>query len=172
MNLIQRLYYKICSNDKRINFLRKQGVHIGEDCDIASNVNFGSEPYLISLGDKVRISANVLFITHDGGCWVVRNCDFSYKNVDLISQIKVGNNVHIGMGAIIMPGVHIGNNVIIGCGAIVTGDIPDNSVAAGVPCRVIRSIDDYIKKHKSDFLETKHLSPSQKKEFLLKKYKR
>ncbi len=172
MNLIQRLYYKLCSNNKRISFLRKQGVRIGQGCDISSNVNFGSEPYLISLGDNVRVSEYTLFITHDGGCWVVRNYDSSYKNADLISPITVGNNVHIGMGVTIMPGIHIGNNVIIGCGAIVTKDIPDNSVAAGIPCKVIRSIEDYIKKHKADFLETKHLNSSQKKEFLLKKYKR
>lgn len=172
MNLLDRFYYKFGSNEKRIHLLRKSGVHIGTGCDIACNVSFGSEPYLVSIGNNVRITHGVLFITHDGGCWVVRNYDPSYKNVDLISPITVGNNVHIGIGSIIMPGVHIGNNVIIGCGAVVTRDIPDNSVAAGIPCRVIRSIDDYIHKHKPDFLETKSLRGTQKKDFLIKKYEK
>ena len=170
MKILQRLYYKICSNSKRIKILRKKGVCIGSGCEIARTANFGSEPYLISLGDHVRITDGVRFITHDGGCWVVRNYSAVNKNIDLIAPITIGNNVHIGINTIIMPGVHIGNNVIIGCGAIVTRNIPDNSVAAGVPCRVIKSIDDYIDKHKNKFLETKNMSATQKKEFLLKLY--
>mgnify|MGYP003372065288 FL=1 len=50
----------------------------------------------------------------------------------------IGNNVWIGGGAIIMPGVTIGDNVVIGAGSVVTKDIPDNSVAYGSPCRVVR----------------------------------
>lgn len=52
--------------------------------------------------------------------------------------IRIGNHVWIGANVVILPGVRIGSNVIIGAGAVVTGDIPDNSVAAGNPCRVIR----------------------------------
>ncbi len=51
----------------------------------------------------------------------------------------MGNNVWIGGGAIILPGVTIGDNVVIGAGSIVTKDIPDNVIAAGNPCRVIRA---------------------------------
>ena len=170
MNFLQRLYYKLCSNSKRIKLLRKMGVKIGTGCYIYGNTGFGSEPYLITLGNKVRITERVHFITHDGGGWVVRNYDSTYKNCDLISPITVGDNVHIGTDVTIMPGVHIGNNVIIGCGAVVTRDIPDNSVAAGVPCRVIRSLDEYIANHKAEFLETKYLSAIEKKTFLLKKF--
>jgi len=172
MKFLKRLYYKLCSNTKRIEILRKLGVKIGCNCDIAANTSFGSEPYLISLGDHVRVTENVRFITHDGAVWVIRKYNPLYKNVDLISPISVGNNVHIGIGAIIMPGVHIGNNVIIGCGAIVTRDIPDNSVAVGVPCRVIRKIDTYIANHEADFLETKNMFSALKKQFLLEKYQK
>ena len=62
------------------------------------------------------------------------------EDIDLFGTIIVGNNVHIGTNAIIMPNVTIGNNVIIGCGAIVTHDIPDNSVAVGVPAKVIKML--------------------------------
>ena len=69
-----------------------------------------------------------------------------------------------------MPGVHIGNNCIIGCGAVVTRDIPDNSIAVGVPARVIRTIDEYLQNHEKDFDYTKGFSKKEKKDYLLKKY--
>ena len=50
----------------------------------------------------------------------------------------MGNNVWIGGGAIILPGVTIGDNVVIGAGSIVTKSIPDNVIAVGSPCRVVR----------------------------------
>lgn len=63
-------------------------------------------------------------------------------------MITVGNNVYIGVRTLIMPGVRIGNRVIIGAGSIVTRDIPDNSVAVGVPARVIKTVDDYLEQMK------------------------
>lgn len=54
------------------------------------------------------------------------------------AQVSIGNNVWIGGGAIIMPGVTIGNNVVIGAGSVVTKDIPDDVIAYGNPCRVVR----------------------------------
>ena len=54
--------------------------------------------------------------------------------------MKIGNNVWIGEGVHINQGVTIGNNTIIGSGSVVTKDIPDNVIAAGVPCKVIRKI--------------------------------
>lgn len=59
----------------------------------------------------------------------------------------VGNDVYIGNDVIILPGVNIGNKVVIGAGAVVTKDIPDNSVAVGVPARVIESADEYFEKN-------------------------
>lgn len=171
MNKLEGLRWRFGSNETRVKILRKRGVRIsGEGGDIAPDVSFGSEPYLISLGANVRISWGVNFVTHDGGVWVVRHYQPAYYNVDVIAPIVVGNNVHIGTNCIIIPGVYIGDNVIIGCGAVVTRDIPSNSVAAGVPCKVIRSIDEYILKHKKDFLAIEKLNAAQKKEFLLKKF--
>lgn len=95
----------------------------------------------------------------------------NFKDADIIKPIKVGNNVHIGTGVTIMPGVTIGNNCIIGVGAIVTRDIPDNSIAVGVPARVIETIDDYLEKHKDDFIHTKSMSVEEKKKYLIEKFK-
>ena len=125
-------------------YARKLGVKVGKNFSTIGNVSYSSEPYLVTIGDDVRISSNVNFVTHDGGMHVIRQ----YKNIpaDSFGKIVVGNNVFIGMNTIIMPGVTIGNNVIIGAGSIVTKDIPNNSVACGVPAKVIETIDEYYKK--------------------------
>lgn len=155
-----------------VEYWRKKGLKCGNGCEIYSTVDFGSEPYLITLGDSVRITHGVQFVTHDGGCWVLRNLNQQNEmsKCDLFGPIKVGNNVHIGINSIIMPGVEIGDNCIIGCGAVVTKNIPSNSIAVGVPARVIRTIDEYFEKHKEEFEFTKNLDSSSKKDYLLKKY--
>lgn len=129
----------------RWNFVKRGGV-MGKGCVIYPNVEFGSEPYLIELGDYVRITNGVRFVTHDGGLWVLRNLKQIDRSTGKFGRIKIGNNVHIGWNAIIMPGVTIGNNCIIGCGAVVTKDIPDNSVAVGVPAKVIETLEEYSRK--------------------------
>lgn len=63
-------------------------------------------------------------------------------------KVSIGNNVFIGMKSTVLKGVSIGNNVIIGANSLVNRDIPDNCVAAGNPCRVIMSLDEYYKKRK------------------------
>lgn len=148
---------------------RKLGVNVGKNFSVTGTVNYSSEPYLITLGDDVRISANVNFVTHDGRMHVIRQ----YKNIpaDSFGKIVVGNNVFIGMNAIIMPGVTIGNNVIIGAGSIVTKNIPSDSVACGVPAKVIESIDEYYKKNKKKIDLTKNYSAEEKKKYLIEKYK-
>lgn len=69
-----------------------------------------------------------------------------------------------------MPGVTIGCNTVIGVGSIVTKDIPPNSVAVGVPCRVIKSIDEYYEKYKDKVDFVKSLSSSEKEQYLIKKF--
>lgn len=149
-----------------VAYLRNKGAKIGSGCSIVSNVDFGSEPYLITIGDNVRLTEHVRLITHDGGVWVARHLDETYRNADLFKRIQIGNNVHIGVNAVIMPGVTIGNNVIIGCCAVVTHDIPDNSVAVGVPARVIETVDEYIAKNNNRFVNTKAYSAEEKRRFL------
>ena len=167
INYIWHIVYKrVFGNEK---YARKIGVQIGNNCEIYSSVSWGSEPYLIKLGDSVRVTNGVHFITHDGGMWILRNLKL-LENSDSFGMINVGNNVHIGINAIIMPNVTIGDNVIIGCGAIVTKDIPANSIAVGVPAKVIESIDEYYMKHKNTCDFTKNLSSSEKKQYLTDKY--
>ena len=149
-------------------FVKKGGI-IGEGCEVYPNVEFGSEPYLINIGNCVRITSGVRFITHDGGVWTLRKSR-GLNELDVFGKIVVGDNTHIGWNAIIMPNVTIGKNCIIGSGDVVTHDIEDNSVAVGVPARVIETIDEYYNKviDKSD--NTKSMNWNEKKDYLLQKY--
>lgn len=164
--MFNRLYIELCSQKQFIRYLRRKGVKIGNNCEINKKSFYGSEPYLIEIGDYVRITKNVTFVTHDGGLWCLRN-NGKLKNADKFGTIKIGNNVHIGINTIIMPNVVIGDNVIIGVGAIVTKDIPSNSVAVGIPARVIETLDDYYEKNKDKVVFTKNMSYEEKKKFIL-----
>jgi len=146
------------------------GVNIGHDCEIYDDVNFGSEPYLISIGDHVRITRGCKFVTHDGAVWVARKL-YNKPNIDLVKPIVIKNNVHIGMNSIIMPGVTIGDNVIIGCGAVVTKNIPSGEIWGGVPARKISTVNEYYKKHFCEFIETKSMDCNEKKTYLINKFR-
>lgn len=152
-----------------VDYAKSLGVKVGEDCEFYEDIAWGSEPYLITIGNNVRITSGCKFVTHDGGVWVLRNAK-RLENADIFGTVEIGNNVHIGMNSIIMPGVKIGNNCIIGCGAVVTKDVPDNSIVGGVPAKYIKNIDEYYEKHKNDFDYTKKMTPQEKKEYLVKKY--
>lgn len=145
------------------------GVHMGDHCEVFSNVSFGSEPYLVTLGNNVKITSAVQFITHDGGMYVLRNMKL-LENADKFGRINVGNNVFIGVCSTIMPGVTIGDNVVIGACSVVTHDIPSNSVACGVPARVIKSIEQYYENSKDKVDFVKSMNRDEKKMYLFRKY--
>lgn len=172
------LFNKIRFVRNPIAFCRNLGVTIGENCAIlGTRQPFGSEPYLVTIGDHVRINDGVQFITHDGGVWVLRtmselssSSEESLSDIDLFGEIVIGDNVQIGSNVMILPGVKIGSNVVIGAGAIVTKSIPNNSVAVGIPARVIESIEDYYNKNKNRFVHTKNMSSDSKKKYLMEQF--
>ena len=125
----------------------KNGLKSGKGVSIMTGVSFGTEPYLITLEDEVRVSINVSFVTHDGGTWAFRDLP-EYVDVIKFGKIHVGSRTFIGCNSIIMPGVTIGKRCVIGAGSVVTKDIPDGCVAAGVPARVITTTEEYAKKCK------------------------
>ncbi len=118
-------------------------------CDYGYNIELGENFYsnhnLVILDcAKVTFGDNV-FIAPDCGFHTASHpIDFERRNLGLeyAYPITVGDNVWIGAGVHVMPGVRIGSNVVIGAGSVVTRDIPDNCVAVGNPCRVIRPITD------------------------------
>lgn len=146
----------------------KDGMQAGRGVSVMGNVNFGSEPYLITIGDYVRISSGVSFITHDGGTWAFRDLP-EYQDVVKYGKIKVGEKTFIGAHAIIMPGVTIGERCIIGAGAVVTKDIPDGCVAVGVPAKVVKTTLEYAENCKRQMvIEDSELYYKDKRAYLEK----
>ena len=166
IKVYRSLYFKVLHGLDPIGYAKKIGVQIGKNCRLI-NVNFGSEPYLVTLGDHVSAS-ETQFITHDGGVWVFRENE---PDIDMFRPIKVGNNVFLGHGVIVLPGVTIGDNIVVGAGSIVTKDIPSNSVVAGVPARHLKTLEEYYLSCKDDFDHTKNLDTKVKRAFLEKKFK-
>lgn len=123
-----------------IKSLRKNGAHIGNNVSIInSELDYG-HAFLIDIGDTVTITgARVL--AHDASLKKV----LGYSKV---GRVIISDNVFIGNGAIVLPNVTIGKNVIVGAGAVISKDVPENSVVAGNPAKVIQSYDCFINKHK------------------------
>ena len=142
----------------------------GGGCEILNGFDFGSEPYLVTIGDNVRITSGVKITTHDGGVWTLRHMYPELADIDRFGRVSIGDNSHIGMDAMIMPGVTIGRNCIVGARSVVTHDVPDNTVIAGVPARPIGTIDQYREKHSSEFVNTKHMDWQEKRNFCERAY--
>lgn len=124
-----------------ITFLRKRGVTIGKDCSIESR-DFGTEPYLVTIGNHVQITSDVKIFTHGGG-WVLRQ---EIPDFDSFGKVVIGNNVYIGNNALIMPGVTIDDNVIIGAGSVVTKSVPSGWIVAGNPAKKVGNIENFKEK--------------------------
>lgn len=156
--ILKLIYYKLISAKK---VAKLSGVTIGENCRILTK-QFGSEPYLIHIGNNFNCASNVQFITHDGTVNVIRVRFPEYKDIDMVAPIVIGNNVTIGYGTILLPGTVIEDNVIIGAGAVVRGRVKSDGIYAGVPVKFICSLEDYVARSKHNFMYTRHLAPEEK----------
>ena len=150
-----------------IKYAKKVGVNMGNDIHLYGRMSWSTEPWIITLGNNVHITDGVKFITHDGGTLLFRS---KVPDLEITKPITVGDNVYIGNNVIILPGVNIGNNVIVGAGTVVTKSIPDNSVAVGVPAKVIKTADEYFEKIKNESLHLGHLRGAEKDKALKEYY--
>ena len=123
-------------------------------CDYGKNIEVGNNFFAnyncvildvakVTIGENVMFAPNVSIYTaghpiHPES----RNSGYEYG-----IPVTIGNNVWVGGNVVITPGVTIGNNVVIGAGSVVTKDIPDNVIAVGNPCRVIREITEEDRKY-------------------------
>lgn len=147
----------------KVKYAKSIGVDVGKQCKFGK-VDFGTEPYLISIGDHVQITCGVKFFNHGGG-WIFRK---SIPDFDIFGKIIIGENVYIGNNALIMPGVRIGNNVIIGSGTVVTKSVPNGKVFVGNPGKIIGDTNQLLIRLKKYNVNSKNLSPIQKRDLLLK----
>ncbi|MCR5376617.1 MAG: acyltransferase [Lachnospiraceae bacterium] len=121
-------------------------------------------PKLISIGNNVHLAAKVLLVPHDAIhlCLngVEKNLKGEGKFKERIGCIEIGDNVFVGSNSTVLYDVRIGSNVIIGAGSLVNKDIPDNSVAVGIPARVIGTFDAFMEKRKKEKMYPDELNPS------------
>jgi len=154
--LVQQFNQTDCLNDEKLDQLLQQIIgKMGKNClinqpffcDYGSHITVGDNFFAnygctildvgkVTIGDNVFFAPNVSVYTAGHPLHPVsRNCMYEYG-----IAITIGNNVWVGGSVVICPGVTIGNNVVIGAGSVVTKDIPEDVIAAGNPCRVIRKI--------------------------------
>lgn len=166
-NIYRILYKHIVKKTNPVGYAKKIGVNMGENIHIYGNVEWASEPWIITLGNNVHITDGVKFITHDGGTLLFRD---KVPDLEITKPIVVGDDVYFGNNVIILPGVTIGNRVVVGAGSIITKDIPDNSLVVGVPARVIKTADEYFEKLKKESIHLGNLKGQEKDTALMKFY--
>jgi len=118
---------------------RDSGVKIGSNCNIWGTTIDSLFPFLVEIGNNCIITGGVKILAHDGAPELFGK---GYK----IGKVIIHDKVFVGLDAVIMPGVEIGPNAIVGANSVVTKSVPQNSVVAGVPARVISSLEDYLSK--------------------------
>lgn len=137
-----------------VEWLRYHGIEVGEGTYFFGPANTEVDiqrPWMLHIGKYCKITSGVKILCHDYSRSVLRRV---YG--DVVGEARktlIGDNVFIGMNSIILMGSSIGNNVIVGAGSVVSGTIPDNTVVAGNPAKVICKLDDYYCKRKSKTLD-------------------
>ena len=139
--LLIKLHLKKPIDYNSIEYLRSRGVEIGENVHLFNTyIDFG-HGFLISIGNNVTLTG-VTVLSHDASTQIPRG-------VSKVGRVRIGNDVFIGHGAIILPGVTIGYRCVIGAGSVVSRDIPSDSIAMGNPAHIVGSYEAFVEKHRS-----------------------
>lgn len=142
MSMIKELLYRL-RGDYTTEKLISMGMKVGKNFNRLHGVILDpAHCWLIEIGDNVTMAPRVHILCHDASTKM-------HLNYTKIGRVTIGSNVFIGAESVVLPGVNIGSNVIIGANSTVTHDIPDNSVVAGSPARVICSLEEYLDKERA-----------------------
>lgn len=172
--LLRQIYTRLFlrTYESRIRYLRDAGAQIGNKVHLTNVDIVGTEPWLVSIGDNVYFAGSkTQLLTHDGSVSQTFEMGIAPKRYDSFGKIIIGDNCFIGINCIILKGVTIGENCIIGAGSVVSKSIPPNSVACGVPARVIKSTEEYYHQHEDNVDDTVGWNMYKKRLYLEKKYK-
>ena len=141
MNYIKEMVYRL-RGEFTTEKLIKMGMKVGENFNRLNGVILDpGHCWLIDIGDDVTMAPRVHILCHDASTK-------TFLGYTKIGRVTIGNNVFIGADTVVLPGVTIGDNVIVGANSTVTHDVPDNTVVAGTPARVICSLEQYLDKEK------------------------
>ena len=140
------LYRRLCKPDgyEYARFLKRHGQFyaIGEHTSILP-VTTVTDPQYVRIGNNVSLSACAL-IGHDGSIAVL-NRAYGVR-LDRVGKIDIRDNVFVGQGAVILPGVTIGPNAIVAAGAVVSRDVDEGDIVGGVPAKPIGRVDELVRK--------------------------
>lgn len=125
-----------------IKFFRNEGIKVGRGCNICCNI-LTPEPFLITIGNNVTISSEVLFVTHDNSIMKINP-----KTINLFGHIIIGDNCFIGQRSTVLYGVELANNVIVAAGSVVCNSFDkERIIIGGNPARIIGTWDEFIERN-------------------------
>lgn len=147
-DLAFKLRLKRTPADKKADLMRDKFYHCGKNVKLYTN-NFGTEPYLIYIGDNVVCASHVHFVNHDVSCFnIARFLELPDYYLDKVGSIILHDNCFVGTNTHLMPNCSVGKNSIIAAGSVVTKNVPDNEVWGGVPAKFIMTTKQYAEKVK------------------------
>ena len=141
MNPVKELLYRL-RGEYTTEKLVSMGMKVGKNFGRLNGVILDpSHCWLIEIGDNVTLAPRVHILCHDASTK-------TFLNYTKIGRVTIGSNVFIGAETVVLPGVTIGNNVVVGANSTVTHNVPDNTVVAGSPARVICTLEEYLNKER------------------------
>lgn len=150
--MIKKIFNKLNGSD--IETLVKDGLIVGKNFNmLKGSIIDPSHCWLITIGNNVTFAPNVHILAHDASTKF-------HLDYTKIAKVNIGDNVFIGTGSIVLPGINIGDNSIIGAGSVVVKDIPNNSVYSGNPAKYICTLEEYLVKQSSKMKDSNKFDKS------------